>query len=244
MKGLSRFRQSLSVGCMVCLMPLAIGAIELAAARPAMAQEQQLRILTVTGNGSVAIPTTLSQVSLGVEVQANTAEQAQQQAARQSSAVVDLLRSRNVENLQTTGISLYPMYDYSTGNQELTGYVASNTVSFQIETSETGTLLDDVVSAGATRIDGVSFIADEDAIAAAQRDALREATADAQLQADAVLDTLGLTRQEIVGIQVNQVYQPWPQPVYYGTAARGDASTPVIGGDQEVMASVVLQIRY
>ncbi|MDB9510746.1 SIMPL domain-containing protein [Kamptonema animale CS-326] len=213
---------------------------------PAMAQEQRLRTLTVTGRGMEAIPTTLTQVRLGVEVQGQTAAQVQQEAAKRSAAVVSLLRSRNVDKLETTGITLSPMYNYENNQQKLIGYVATNTVSFRINTESAGTLLDDAVKAGATRIDGVSFVAAESAIASAQQQALREATQDAQIQADAVLGALNLKRGEVVSVQVNGASPPPPifQPRFAAARNDKDASTPVVGGEQQVEASVTLQISY
>ncbi|MEO1149345.1 MAG: SIMPL domain-containing protein, partial [Cyanobacteria bacterium J06638_22] len=132
-----------------------------------------MRTLTVTGEATESIQTTLTQVHLGVEVQANNAEAAQEEAAQRSNAVIEFLRSREVDQLETTGISLYPVYDYSNNRQRITGYTASNTVSFQLPTEDAGTVLDNAVEAGATRINGVSFIATDEAIAAARQDALR-----------------------------------------------------------------------
>jgi uncharacterized protein len=219
-------------------------------ANPAMAEQQQmLRTLTVTGQGTEMVPTTLSRVQLGVEVQGDTAEKVQQEAARRSSAVVELVRSRNVAKLQTTGISLNPRYDYSNnGEQKIVGYTATNSISFQVPTDRAGTIMDDAVKAGATRIDGVSFIADEGAIATAQRQAIREATQDAQAQADAALSALGLTRKEVVSIQVNGSTPP--PPILYqrealaARAADSQPPTPVVGGEQEVQTSVTLQFSY
>jgi hypothetical protein len=162
--------------------------------------------------------------------------------------VVSLLRSRNVEKLQTTGINLNPNYRYDNGVQTLTGYIASNTVSFQLETSKVGGLLDDAVKAGATRIDGISFIASEGAIAGVQKIALQEATQDAQNQAKAVLSSLGLTSREVVNIQINGAFAPPPRPFpafsKVNAEAMAAAPPPVIGGDQQVEASVTLQISY
>jgi uncharacterized protein YggE len=45
-------------------------------------------------------------------------------------------------------------------------------VSFQIDTEKFGTLLDEAIQAGATRIDGISFVATDEAIAQAQQQAL------------------------------------------------------------------------
>jgi uncharacterized protein YggE len=171
------------------------------------------------------------------------------EAARRSSAVVALLRSRNVERLETTGISLNPVYSYNNNVQRLTGYSATNTVSFRLNTEQTGTLLDDTVKAGATRIDGISFVAADAAIATAQQQALREATQDAQQQARTVLSTLELTPKEVVSIQVNAANPPQPPMPLYDRAAQQSLEsrvtpTPVIGGEQQVEASVTLQISY
>ena len=217
--------------------------------QPGLAEEKEKlwRTLTVSGRGMETIPTTLSEVSLGVEVQGKTAQEVQQDAARRSSAVVALLKSRNVEKLQTTGIRLNPIYSYNNNVQRITGYAANNTVSFRIPTERAGTLLDEAVKAGATQINGISFVASDEAIAAAQKQALKEATQDAQQQADAVFVTLGLKAKEVVSIQINGASPP-PPPMFLrqeaAKVANADASTPVIGGEQQVEASVTLQISY
>ncbi|HEY9675488.1 MAG TPA: SIMPL domain-containing protein [Waterburya sp.] len=224
---------------------LMVGLLTLMLTNPALAQEKLLRTLTVTGRGVESIPTTKTQVQLGVEVQGKTATEVQQDVARRSSAVVELLRSRNVEKLQTTGIRLNPVYNYENNVQRITGYSATNTVSFRTPIEQAGKLLDDTVKTGATRIDGVSFTASDEAIAAAQQQALRQATQDAQQQADAVLSALNLTRKDIVSIQINNATPPPPMPLVERDAfASKVADTPVIGGEQQVQASVTLQISY
>jgi uncharacterized protein YggE len=217
-------------------------------ALPASAQvkENLLRTLTVSGRGVERIPTSLSQVTLGVEVQGKTAQEVQQEAARRSSAVLALLKSRNVEKLQTAGISLNPVYSYNNNVQKITGYAASNTVSFRIPTEKAGTLLDEAVKAGASQISGISFVATDEAIASAKKQALQKATQEAQQQANAVFSTLGLQAKEVVSIQLDGVNPP--PPVLYASQvaklANERASTPVVGGEQQVEASVTLQISY
>lgn len=218
-------------------------------AQPSLAEEKQrmFRTLTVTGRGMESIPTTLSLVNLGVEVQGKTAQDVQQEAARRSSAVVALLKSRNVDKLETTGIRLNPVYSYNNNVQRITGYAATNTVSFRIPIEKAGTLLDEAVKVGATQINSVSFVASDSAIAQAQKQALRKATQEAQQQADAVFASLGFKSKEIVSIQVNNANAPTPPPIPYSRSAKltaQDASTPVVGGEQEVDASVTLQISY
>lgn len=229
-------------------LPMAVGMMALCWGSPVLAQEKLLRTLTVTGRGIEKVQTTLTQVRLGVEAQGKTANEVQAEVARRSNSVVTLLKSRGVENLETTGINLGPLYNYDNGKQTLVGYTASNLVSFRVGTAKAGGIMDEAVKAGASRIDGVSFMATDEALEMAQQAALRKATLDAQTQSKAVLSSLNLVPQEIVSIQVNGANVP--QPRFYDMenlklrASAMAAPTPVMGGEQQVDASVTLQIRY
>ena len=212
-----------------------------------MAQEKVLRTVTVTGEGVERIPTTLTQVQLGVEIQGKTATEVQEQVAKRTTAVVEFLRSRRVEKLQTTGISLQQNYQFTNNERRLVGYIGTNTVNFRLKTEEVGSLLDEAVKAGATRIDGVSFAATEEAIASAQKQALRRATEDAQQQGNAVLDALNFTPKEVVSIAINGANVPQPRMLQADGVSRAAAApfaSPVIGGEQTVQSSVTLQISY
>lgn len=225
---------------------LAVGLWGLTCVTPAFAQEQLQRVLTVTGQGSEEVATSLTQVSLGVEVQADTAEEAQQEAARRADAVVNFLRSQSVSDLETTGLRLNPNYDSRQGQRRIVSYTASNTVRFELPTERAGVVVDAAVEAGATRINGISFIADDAALRAAQQAAIGNATDDAQQQAQAVLRRLNLSQQEIVGIQIDGASAPPPvfQRGRQELMSADAASSPIEGGNQTVEARVTLQIRY
>lgn len=217
----------------------------------AMAEPKLAKTLTVTGNGIETIATTIAEVNLGVEVQGKTAAEVQAEVAKRTSAVLDVLRAKDIKQLKTTGIQLSPNYNYDQVNQNngqplLTGYIGTNTVSFRIPTEQVGSLLDETVKAGASRVDGVSFTATPEAIFTAKKAALRKASINAQDQADVVLDTLNLTSKEIVKIEVDDARIEQPQPLERDRlyAAEAKVSTPVVGGEQTVEAFVTLQITY
>lgn len=259
MKLVRSLRSLVCVGWVGAMPLLSIGSIGLATslatttaftmATPALAQQEQMtRILTVRGEGKATVATTLTRVQLGVEVQGKTAAEVQQEAAKRSAAVVEFLRSRSVDKLQTTGIYLNPQYDYTNNRQQIIGYIATNTVSFQVVTERAGDILDQAVQAGATRIENVSFIAEDAAIETARQQAIQQAIRNAQAQAQTALRSLGLEQQEIVSIQIDGANAP-PILVQARMAAapmEADvaASTPVVGGEQEVQTAVTLQIRY
>jgi hypothetical protein len=163
--------------------------------------------------------------------------------------VVNLLKARKVEKLETTGISLSPNYTYKDGNQSISGYIGTNKVSFRIETEKSGTLLDDAIKAGATRIDGISFVASDEALTKAQQQAIQKASQEARKHADAALSALNLKSDQVIGIQINGAHPP--QLLNYASPAVGEAKmsqsaadTPVIGSEQKVQQTVTLQIRY
>lgn len=202
------------------------------------------RTITVNGRGIELVATSNSQVNVGVEIQRKTAQDAQTEAAMRSSAVVKYLKNNNVEKLQTTGINLSPVYKYTNNTQQLTGYKASNRLSFRVATDKMGNILDGVVKAGATQINSINFIATDEAIANARTKALQAATEDAQSQAQTVLTSLNLTSKEVVNITINSGNTSPPPMFRTNMAAQSEASTPVIGGEQRVEASVTLTISY
>lgn len=215
------------------------------AAMPAAVAQETQRTLTVTGRGRESVTTTRAKVSLGVEISGKTADEVQREVVQRANAVVELLRSQNVDQLETTGIRLNPQYRYDNGRSELVGYMGSNTVSFEVPTEAAGELIDAAVEAGATQVQGIEFIAEDSAIAAAQDVALQAATQAARRQAEAVFESLGFSAQEIVSIQIDGARTPMPIPAGARLeAASADVSSPVIGGEQTVEASVTLQIRY
>ena len=99
-------------------------------------------------------------------------------------------------------------------------------VVFRTTNNAAGEIIDQSVKSGASRIDGINFIATDDAIAAAQKIALRRATQDAQAQANAVLSVLNFTQKDIVSIQVNNAV-PRPRPMEMNELALRDSSDAI-----------------
>lgn len=217
--------------------------------KPSLAQAipaPVLRTLTVTGQGVTSIPSTLAKITLSVQHQGKTAQEAQQEVAKQTTAVLETLKKYPLEQLQTTQIQLEPAYEYTDNQTRLVGYNATNTISFCVKIDQSGPVLDAAIKAGVDRIDNFSFTATDTAITEAQTQALALAGQNARDQGDIVLKSLGLSRQEIVSIQVNGSSPP-PPPILYNVQMSKSESmpmTPVIAGEQRVEASVTLVIKY
>ncbi|MEN9232391.1 MAG: SIMPL domain-containing protein [Thermostichus sp. DG02_5_bins_236] len=206
------------------------------------------RILTVTGQGSTPVETSIAQIRLGVILRGDSAQTVQQQVAERSERLVNRLKELQVNALQTTGLSLYPQYDYRDGQSHLTGVQGQNSVQFEVPVASAGQVLDEAVAAGATQVESVSFRAEDAALVQARSHALAQAVEDAQHQAQDVLGALNLTLGSVERIQIHSDGRVTPPPVPLAASAdfaRSEiASTPVEGGEQRVHAQVTLEIRY
>lgn len=203
-------------------------------------------ILEVTGRGIVSLDTDIAQVSLGIELEAATAGEVQQEIAQSSSAVVDLLNQLEVDELQTVSISLRPRREFdNSGNSTVVGFTGRNVLQFEVPVEEAGETIDAAVQAGANLVENISFVASDNELNQARLDAIRIAAQDAQTQADSLLDVLNLTPLEIVDIDIINVNNPAPRSFSAGLElAQFDVATPIIGGTQEISASVALDISY
>ncbi|MBG1257821.1 SIMPL domain-containing protein [Nostoc commune] len=207
------------------------------------------QILEVTGKGKVSVPTTLTEVQLGIQVEGKTATEVQEEVAKRSTAVVDVLQKLGAQELQTTSIQLNPVYKYDKdGNQTLIGFKGLNTLQFELPTDRAGAAIDTAIQAGANLIQDISFTASDEALQQARLQVLSEAAKDAQAQAQAVFSTLQLTPGKIIDIDINSASNPSPSPLLFNLGAdkafAAGSTTPIIGGTQTIEASVSLDISY
>jgi hypothetical protein len=210
------------------------------------ATDPSTRTLTVTGVGIKKIATTITQIEISVEIQDKSATKTQQEMARRTNSVLDFLRSRKVEQLQSKEIRLEPNYQYNNNKREMVGYIGTNAVSFRTTPEQLGTILDGAVNAGATSINGLSMTASEEVIISAQKKALELATIDAQQKAEVIFKTLNLKPKEVSNIQINssaQIYNGGA-PRYAMSADKVSSNTTIIGAQQDIEATVTLQISY
>lgn len=141
----------------------------------------------VTGQGKVTVVPDVAILSLGVEAQAATVQQAMAEAATAMDRVIAALRANGVaeKDIQTQWFNIYPVRRWVDDAREvLIGYRVTNMVSAKIRDVEaTGSIIDRVAEAGGdlTRIHGVSFTVDDPS--QYHNEAREEAIADAKATA-------------------------------------------------------------
>ncbi len=237
---------------------LAAGALVAAIASPAFAPRPIYGLdangnppehtISVTGTGRVVVSPDIADLRVGVSVNKPTVKAARESAAEIMTRVVAALRKLGIADadIQTTILSLQPIYDYSTNSNppRLTGYQLSNSVSVTIRNlDKVGDAIDNTLAAGATSFDGVTFRVDDPAKAEAQ--AREAAMAQAKAKAETLAKGAGVSLQGVASI--SETSSPVPYPIFYGARdAAGMAApdksvpTPVEAGTNEVTVSVAV----
>jgi len=191
--------------------------------------------VTTTGHGVVTVVPDEASVSAGVHTQAETAAAALAQNAKLMSSVIAALKAAGGSDLQTQQVSLYPR----TNNQnEVTGYVADNSVSAESKIAGAGALIDAAVAAGANNVSGPTLdVSDRDA---RYRDALGKAVADARAKAAALAGAGGFGVGPVSSVTEQSAAAPAP---VYEAAAGKSVATPIEPGTQDVTADVTVTFR-
>jgi uncharacterized protein len=159
-------------------------------------------------------------------------------------AVLQQLRTSGLaaEDVQTSQFSVSPLYERRPPEREITepprivGYQVSNQVAARVRAIDRlGAVLDALVSAGATNIDGPSFdIADPEQLLGEARDG---AVADALARARRYAAAAGVELGEIISIEEAGSFAP-PRPMMRAEAMAADV--PIAPGQTELSASVTV----
>lgn len=197
--------------------------------------------LTVQGVGVVTVDADRASVTLGVREIAPEVATAQGAVNAKMDAVYAALKEAGAEDsaIATSGIGIYPNYDYSGEIEQISSYTAYNSVVVTVKDVENvGAYIDAAFAAGANSLDYVEFSAADTAEAADQ--ALALAVQSATKKARTLADAAGVELGAIVEISDN------PDASYYDAyrayAVTKDsgmgAGTQVLPTRQQVTATV------
>lgn len=198
----------------------------------------------VTGLGEVTGRPDVLRFTVGVEVTADTVDEALTQANAAAKRLLGTLRDRGIadEDLQTAGVQVFPRYDDQ--GRRVTGYTVGEDVNVTVrDLDAAGETISAAVGAGgnAARLSGVTFALedDEELLAAARERAFAQARAKAEQYAVLVGRDLG----EV--LSVRETLQP-SGPVPYGaraeSAAGAASDVPLAPGSARV--TVAVDVRW
>ena len=203
------------------------------------------RTIHVNGTGQVTAEPDVGLITVGVETQAEEAGAALSQNSEQMQAVVDALTKASVpaENIQTQQVQLSPRYaeqrstePNAPARQEVVGYTATNIVEVRVEALDTvGDLLDAAVTAGANRVQGISFeISNPGDVVRQAREA---AWQDAKDKAEHLAGLAGVTLGGVVTINETSGS---PVPVLRAGVGGATAAVPIQPGSQNIEVDIAV----
>ena len=156
--------------------------------------------IVVNGTGEIRVSADTAVISLGVNARDKDVLKAQQKVNETIAAIRAALIEKGVkeENINTDFINIYPLYDYSSDQEQLAAYNASSTLAIKVTDMESvGTLIDVAFAAGANTLNGISFSASD--TEEAETEAMKKAVADAKNKAEILAEASGL---KITGIEI------------------------------------------
>ncbi|MDQ3810129.1 MAG: SIMPL domain-containing protein [Chloroflexota bacterium] len=213
----------------------------LSAAQPAPTAPTLETGVSVVGSGIVLATPTLARVTLGVEVFDASLSTGQAEASRRMDAVIDRLRAAGIADpdIRTVAFNIIPLYDQREQAQSiLRGYQVQNLVEVRTTSiGSLGRLLDDAVAAGASRVHGIRFEADNmEALRSQARD---QAMLNARAKAEQLARNAGVALGRPVRIEEADTSGVTPVRESAPAALAAPAQpTPIQPGELQIQTNV------
>jgi uncharacterized protein YggE len=204
---------------------------------PAQAAEKIDKLVTVTGEATVAAAPDAAQIRIGVSSQGKTARAASDANVKDMTVVLAAIKESGVadRDIQTTSLSLQPQYDPNkTGGARLIGFQANNQVTIKVrDIGQLPNILDRAISAGANEMSGIEFVVSEQSKLLDK--ARTEAIADARRKAELYANAAGMKVGRVMTISEEGTVPP---PRTFQAVRAGAAA--IAPGEQTLRAVVTV----
>jgi uncharacterized protein YggE len=203
-------------------------------------------IPTVRARGEAIVQAKPDQarIDIGVVTQAQTADGAAGQNAKQTSEVIAALKKElgAGAEIQTSGYSIQPNYRQprdGSAPATISGYTASNVVHVvSPDVAAVGKMIDAATRAGANNVHGIQFtVKDEQAV---RGEALKKAARNARINAEAMAAGLGMKLGRTVSLDDTEPPRVIPFRSEMMRAQAQAVVTPIEPGNVEVRAAVTI----
>ena len=216
--------------------------------------------VSTAGTATTSVTPDKVSVTVGVETNGTTAQEAADRNADLMAQVIAALKELGVsdDQIATSSYSVYPVYSYKDMvnacrvmegypippecyvEQEITGYKAVNSVTVTLDVDgdvEASDVIDAAIGAGANNVNGVYFFVSQELQQQVRDSLIKEAIDNARHRADIAADAVGHSVSNVQSINLSDVYFP---PMFYDRSALSEAavSTPLLPGEQEVSMTV------
>ncbi len=245
--------KTLTIGTMLAIVMIATVGSVFFNSNHAVAQEVliQENVISVTGTATTTVEPDLLVITFGMENQEPTAKQALDSNSQAMNSVIEAIKDVGIteDEISTSRFNIYPIYDgyedtlTKRWKQDLVGYQVTNTIN--VETANlnlSADIIDDAVTAGANRVDNVSFTLSSEKYMHLKDGLIEKAIQNAKIKAENALAPLDYAIVGVKAISLSE-FGMFPTPLmpmpmfdmaFEESMAVRAASTPVFSSDQDV----------
>ncbi len=213
--------------------------------------------VTTSGTATTTVDPDKFSVTVGVETNGTTAEEAVSANADLAAQVITALRDLGIaeEDIATSSYSVYPVYEQRAAaeacimiyppppecvpRQTITGYRASSSLTVTLDADgqiDAGEVIDAAVESGANTVSGAYYFLSSELQQQVRDELIADAIANARHRADIAAEAVEMEVSGVQSINLNDVYFP---VMYRESAVFASASpTQILPGQQEVSMSV------
>jgi hypothetical protein len=215
--------------------------LALALTGPAVA-ETVVPTITVSAEGRVEVAPDMASLRVGVVERAASPAEALERASAATRAMLERMAAAGIapRDLQTSDLALDAVWrhDRERDEMQIAGYEARNVVTVRVrDLARLGQVLDEAVTVGANRFDGLRFGLSDPG--AATDEARRRAVAEALRRAALHADAAGVPLGPVLRIVEEGSSAPRPQTMRGADMAEA-SPVPVAEGELEITARVTV----
>lgn len=212
--------------------------------------------VSTSGTATTRVEPDKFSVTVGVETNGTTAQEAADKNAAAMEQVVAALRALGIaeENITTSNYSVYPIYENKPASEQciliyppppecqpsnvIAGYRASNSLTVTLDADggvEAGQVIDTAIEAGANTVQGAYFFLSQERQMEVQEGLIAEAIENARQRATIAAGAVGMGVDKVKSISLNDVYFP---VFAKELSVAQDGGTQILPGQQEVTLTV------
>ncbi len=220
--------------------------------------------ISTSGTATVKVKPDKFSVTVGVETNGTTAQEAAGRNADLMAKVISALRALGIseDQISTSYYNVYPVYEYRHPTEPciliyppppecqpknvITGYRASNSLTVTLDAAgdvDAGKVIDAAIEAGVNSVNGVFFFVSQEKQQEIRDGLIREAIASARHRAEIAASAVGMEITGVQSINLNDVYFPVYSRGAFDVVAES-APTPILPGEQEISNTVSVVFTF
>lgn len=208
-----------------------------------LASEDQRSLLSVGGQATTSLETTVAEIRFGVEVEGKKADAVEADLSTRMNALLASLKSKNLQKIERSSFSIQP--EYSNQNPpEIKAYRGRGEIAVTVDRLSAGEFITQALANGANKVNQIELKAGEEALQKGRQAAIALACQRALESAKSAFQALSLEMDEVVSVELNA--QPtFPTPWRGQAVSFAAKNAPVeLEGAQEIEAQVQLKVTF